>query len=162
MRFFTAATAATAALLSASALAAPTACTPDTSSDDSETVYDINGFTTRKYDGTNIATLFFNITATNGGTLDFECVPYDTVTKAATQEFKSGSVYFCGENSLFSFIYDVPSTVLYLWQEITTDNTIGGNVKTGDPICRAGGSSTTDLICTVPDIVELNVTLSEL
>lgn len=118
MRFFAAATA---ALMSASALAAPTACTPDKSSDDDKTVYAINDFTTRKYDGTNIATLFFNISATNGGTLDFQCVPYDEVTQAATQEFKSGSVYYCGENSLFSFVYDVPSTVLYLWQEISAE-----------------------------------------
>lgn len=44
----------------------------------------------------------------------------------------------------------------------TSSNTIGGKITTGDPICRAGGSSAEDVICTVPDIVELDVTLTKL
>ncbi|KAJ4387262.1 hypothetical protein N0V93_007851 [Gnomoniopsis smithogilvyi] len=157
MRFLAAAT--TTALLSVTALAAPTPCTPE---GEDSTVYEIQDFTLRKYDGQNVATLSFNILATNGGTLDFECSPYDPVTNTATQAFESDNVYSCGKNSLFSFSYDVSSTELFLWQEITTDNTIGGSIKTGDPICRAGGSSASDLVCTVPDIVKLDVTLTKL
>lgn len=114
MKFFSIATA---ALCGTVAVAAPTT-SPSTG--DETTVYQIKDFTTRKYDGQNVATLFYNILATNGGTLDFQCVPYDPVTKTGTQAFESGKVYFCGENSFFSFSYDVASTELFLWQDIST------------------------------------------
>lgn len=116
MKFFTAAAA---TLLSATALAAPTAST-----DKEITTFQIKDFTTRKYDGKTISTMSFRILATTGGTLDFECVPYYPVTKGATENFESGHVYSCGENSFFSFSYtdgnDVDQTnELFLWQDIS-------------------------------------------
>ncbi|KAL1620270.1 hypothetical protein SLS56_009704 [Neofusicoccum ribis] len=158
MKFITAA----AALLSATALAAPTSST-----DKETTTFQIKDFTTRKYDGKTISTMSFRILATTGGTLDFECVPYDPVTKGATEAFESGKVYFCGENSFFSFSYtdgnDVDQTnELFLWQEIAPGNTIGGSAFLDEPICRAGGSSINDLICQVPDQVYFAVTLEKL
>lgn len=114
MRFFSTVTA---VLFGTTALAAPTTCPPKNKE---TTVYQIKSFTTRKYDGKNVATLFFNILATNGGTLNFQCVPYDPVTKTGTQKFESGHVYYCGQNSQFSFSYDTSTTDLYLWQDIAT------------------------------------------
>lgn len=119
MQFFSAATV---ALFSATALAAPTlptTPTPCPPEESGNTVYQIKDFTTRKYDGQNVATLSFDILATNGGTLDFECSPYDPATNAATDAFESGHVYSCGLNSQFSFSYDVETTELVLWQDVS-------------------------------------------
>ncbi|CAN8105267.1 unnamed protein product [Discula destructiva] len=127
MKLFTAA----AALFATTALAATTPAPADA-------VYSIKGFTARKNDGNTIDTVFFNILATNGGTLDFTCVAYDPKKKAATYEFKSGHVYSCGENSFFSFEYDVDNKELYLWQQVYTNVKIGGKVHTGDLRCKAG------------------------
>lgn len=136
MKFLTAAAAATTtALLSATALAAPTdsstytppstySCPNPNPPDKETTTYQIKDFSTRKYDGKTVSTLSFRILATTGGTLDFECIPYDPVTKGATQAFESGKVYFCGENTFFSFSYTVGNGAdkkneLFLWQEVS-------------------------------------------
>ncbi|KAF4308917.1 putative major allergen alt protein [Botryosphaeria dothidea] len=155
-------TAAAATLLSATALAAPTATT-----DKETTTFQIKDFTTRKYDGKTISTMSFRILATTGGTLDFECVPYDPVTKGATENFESGHVYSCGENSFFSFSYtdgnDIDQTnELFLWQDISENNTIGGSAFLDEPICRAGGAGINDLVCQVPEQVYFAITLEKL
>ncbi|KAH7060674.1 hypothetical protein B0J12DRAFT_593593 [Macrophomina phaseolina] len=160
MKFLAAAAAA--ALLSATALSAPTAST-----DKETTTYQIKDFTTRKYDGKTISTLSFRILATNGGTLDFTCVPYDPVTGCATEHFESGQVYSCGENSFFSFSYtdgnDIDQTnELVLWQDIAENNTIGGSAFLDEPICRAGGAGVDDLVCEVPEQVYFAITLEKL
>lgn len=82
-----------ASLFGATALAAPAASTCKIDS-----TYSIDSLSTRKYDGKTIDQLFFNIKATNGGTLDFECSPYDEVTGKNVDGFKSGRSYSCGEN----------------------------------------------------------------
>ncbi|KAK0639979.1 Major allergen Alt a 1 [Lasiodiplodia hormozganensis] len=173
MKFLTAA-AATALLSATTALAAPTDPSyspPPTYScpgpDKETTKYQIKEFSTRKYDGKKISTLSFRILATNGGTLDFQCIPYDPVTKGATQAFEDGKVYFCGENTFFSFSFTAGNGAdkkneLFLWQEVSENNTIGGKADFDDPICHAGGSSINDLVCTVPDQVYLSVTLEKL
>lgn len=81
------------ASLFGAALAAPTAsnCKVDST-------YAIDNLSTRKYDGKTIDTLFFDIKATNGGTLDFECSPHDEVTGKNVQGFESGRSYSCGKN----------------------------------------------------------------
>ncbi|KAF7194501.1 Major allergen Alt a 1 [Pseudocercospora fuligena] len=151
--------AAAATLFGAAAVAAPAARTDDTT-------YQIKDFTTRKYDGKTISTMFFRILATNGGTLDFECVPYDPVTKGATENFEGGHVYPCGENSFFSFSYvpkhDTQTNELFLWQDVSETETPGGRAFTDDPICHAGGSSATDEVCSVPDNVYFAITMSKL
>lgn len=107
------------ALLSACALAAPSA----SKNCKVNSVYAIDGFGTRKYNGTKIDTLFFNIKATNGGTLDFECSPHDELTGESADGFESGRSYSCGENSFFYFRYTLGDEgemdQLMLWQDIS-------------------------------------------
>lgn len=140
MKFLTAA-AATALLSATTALAAPTdpstyspSCpnpnppnpnpNPPNPPDKETTTFQIKEFSERKYDGKTISTLSFRILATNGGTLDFQCIPYDPVTKGATQAFEDGKVYFCGENTFFSFSFTAGNGAdkkneLFLWQEVS-------------------------------------------
>lgn len=106
------------ALLSASALAAPASNAKDATS------YDISNVETRKYDGETINTITFNISATNGGSLNFQCGPYDPALGYDTDSFESGKLYDCGKNSLFSFRYhtaqdETEPEELFLWQNVS-------------------------------------------
>ncbi|KAK4609339.1 Major allergen Alt a 1 [Fulvia fulva] len=152
-------TLAAAAALFTTALAGPVARTDDT-------IYQIKDFTLRKLDGKNISTMFFRILATNGGTLDFECSPYDPVTDAATERFEPDHVYFCGKNSVFSFNYipahDTQTNELFLWQHISETETLGGNAFLNDPICHAGGSNVNDFVCVVPPQEYFAITMKKL
>lgn len=133
--------------------------------------YAIKGFTERKLDGANISTIFFNISATNGGTLDFECSPYNQKTHKAvpSDSFVVGKTYDCGANTAFSFAF-TPSTTTSdsksgKGNKLVVSQTDGskrstGQVSFGDPICRAGGSGVNDLVCSVPDQVKVRVTLN--
>lgn len=112
--------AATASIISAAPVAqttCPDAC-PSTSNDE---VLKISNFSSRKYDGKTISSLGFNISATNGGTLNFYCSAYDTVTEKPTIAFDDKRVYFCDKDSSFSFSFTTATSQLYLWQTIVTD-----------------------------------------
>jgi hypothetical protein len=87
----------------------------------SDKVLKISNFFSRKFDGNAISTLGFNISATNGETLNFACSPYDTVTGKATTAFEDKKVYFCGKDSSFSFSFTSTTSQLYLWQTIVTN-----------------------------------------
>ncbi|KAI5356795.1 Putative alternaria alternata allergen 1 [Septoria linicola] len=154
--------AAVASTLMATALAAPTT----SAADDGSTSYQIKDFTLRKLNGKDISTMSFRILATNGGTLDFECVPYDPVTNGATENFQGDHVYSCGENTFFSFNYipkhDTQTNELYLWQNVSDTVTLGGSAFLDDPICRAGGAGVDDLVCKVPEQVHFVIPMRNL
>lgn len=175
MKFLTAAS-----LLLSTALAAPVQ-----SDSDSSTTYEIIDFSKislqpspllarqptptdlsppaeRKYNGVDTASLSFNITATNTGTLNFLCIPYDPAIQGATEAFESGRVYACGSNSFFSFSFEPDTSDLFLWQDVTETEILGGGATVPTRICRAGGSSPQDLICSVPFGEGVDVTLSKL
>lgn len=139
---------------------------PTNSYSDDTTTYELKDFTLRKLDGVNISTMFFRILATNGGTLDFECSPYDPVTGGATENFEADHVYSCGENSLFSFNYipkhDTQTNELFLWQNVSETETLGGSIFLDDPICRAGGAGVNDLVCSIPEQVYVGITMEKL
>ncbi|CZT20982.1 uncharacterized protein RCC_06843 [Ramularia collo-cygni] len=145
------------ALLASSAIAAPTSCKAPATPSSEKTIYQIKDFYERKPDGKDITALGFNIAATNGGTLDFTCVPYDPVTKAAAANFEDGHVYTCGANSLFSFSYsekdDANKGKLFLWQGASPADTIQGSTMIPTPYCHAGGAGPNDLACVVPAAV---------
>lgn len=81
----------------------------------------ISDYFSRKLDGANISTLGFNISATNGGTLNFRCGPYDPATDANAAQFEDKKVYFCAKDSSFSFSFENAINKLYLWQTIVTN-----------------------------------------
>lgn len=151
------------ALLAGSTIAAPTSCPAPAPPASDKTVYQIKDFYERKLDGKTISAFGFNIAATNGGTLDFPCIAYNPVTKKAAATYDQGHVYFCGENSLFSFSYsekeeDVNKGKLFLWQEVTDNETLQGSVVIPTPYCHAGGAGPNDEACLVPAAVG-NVTI---
>lgn len=143
------------ALLAGSTIAAPTSCAAPAPPASDKTIFEIKDFYERKPDGKDITALGFNIAATNGGTLDFTCTPYDPVTKAAAANFEDGHVYSCGENSFFSFSYSEKDGAnkgkLFLWQGVTNTDTIQGSTVIPTPYCHAGGAGINDLACLVPE-----------
>lgn len=170
MKYF-AAVAATSALFTTT-LAAPGACRnnyPPSSPPPNDTdgsVFQIKDFSVRKLNGKDISNVSFRILATNGGTLDFQCIPYNPATDAVTTNFVPGQVYFCGKDSSLSFSYtpkhdDQKQNELWLWQTITQEQVYAGHVDFDDPICRAGGAGQQDLICDVPQSVDLFVTVEK-
>ncbi|KAM3416697.1 putative major allergen alt A1 [Cercospora zeina] len=131
--------------------------------DDSET-FQIKDFSIRKPNGQDISNVSFRILATNGGTLDFECTAYDPSIDGPTANFVPGRPYFCGKDSSLSFSYtpkhdNQQQNELWMWDTITKSQIYIGHVGFDDPICRAGGSSSSDLVCDLPDVVDLFVTL---
>jgi hypothetical protein len=118
------------------------------------TGYEIRNFFERKPDGQDITFLSYDIVATNGGTLDFTCIPYDPATGGAAANFEDGHVYDCGQNSAFSFSYseeigDPQKGKLFLWQG-TNEDLIQGSTTIPPPICHAGGNGGNDTFCDVP------------
>lgn len=117
-----------------------------------DSTYKISDLTLRK-SGDNISTMFFDISATNEGTLDFQCSPYDPSTNAAATSFTTGQIYSCGEHSFFSFSYvdgkgQSRKTNLYLWQDVSDTTLLAGNAIVPRPVCRAGGAGMSDQVCT--------------
>lgn len=106
----------TTTLVGTLALAVLSTATP--SGDDETTVYRIADFTTRKHDGVNVDSVYFNIQATNDGSLDFTCTAFDPAINNTTEHFENGFGYSCGAHSLFSWSYDVVDTLLSLWQQV--------------------------------------------
>ncbi|OJD30024.1 ankyrin repeat domain-containing protein 65 [Diplodia corticola] len=148
-------TAAAAALLSASALAAPAAIEVDSGTPSA--TYKIKDFTTRKYDGRNIDIVSFKIAAFNGETLS-EC------SSTNDESFVVNQRYTC-DNSRFSFTYVdyydwVKPTVLTIREETTRSEVIGGSTSFITPPCRAGGSNPNDLVCQLPDSHEVETAAS--
>lgn len=152
MKFILAASAAILGLASAA---------PQARSDD--TTFAIKDFYERKYNGKDINSVSFRILATNGGTLDFECSAYDPVVGHGTENFEAGKVYSCGENSFFSFSYSPDqNNELFLWQDVSDTETLGGNICIPEPICRAGGNGINDLVCMAPLNADLKVEMKKL
>jgi hypothetical protein len=146
------------ALMAGSTMAAPTSCSAPApvAPASSDTVYQIRNFYERKPDGQDIASLSFDILATNGGTLDFNCIPYDQATGTSTTNFEDGKVYPCGNNTLFGFSYSEKSAdpnkgKLFLWQGATAEDLIQGNTTIPTPYCHAGGAGPLDMVCFAPE-----------
>lgn len=111
---------ATAAIVAATPISVPT-CPTTPCGNSTEEVLKISNFFSRKYDGQTINTLGFNISATNGGTLNTACAPYDPATAATAAVFEDKKVYFCSKDSSFSFSFATTTSQLYLWQTIVTN-----------------------------------------
>lgn len=139
---------------------------PRQSADSTLPTFTIQEFTTRRYDGVSINTVFFTILSANGGTLDFECGAYDPALGHNTDAFEIGKVYACGNGSFFSFSYTPNSgdgvDDLFLWQNVSDTQTLGGSATPPEGICRAGGNGMYDLICMVPDSANFNIVMKEL
>ncbi|KAF2215178.1 hypothetical protein CERZMDRAFT_82230 [Cercospora zeae-maydis SCOH1-5] len=153
-----------AAAAAASALFTATLAAPSYRRD--EETFQIKDFSVRKLDGKDVSNVSFRILATNGGTLDFQCIPYDSATNAATTNFVVGRPYYCSKDSSLSFSYsprhdNQKQNELWLWHTITEGQVFAGHVDFDDPICRAGGSSASDQICDVPEGVDLYVKMDK-
>ncbi|KAF1944388.1 Alt a 1 major allergen, partial [Clathrospora elynae] len=102
-------------------------------------VWKISKFWARKLDGKNINSLEFNISATNNGTLDFQCA-------ASAANVDDGKFHSCGENSFIEFAFQGDRSGLLLKQNVS--DVIQYVATTTVPnVCRAGGSGIDDLIC---------------
>ncbi|KZM18300.1 Major allergen Alt a 1 [Ascochyta rabiei] len=101
-------------------------------------VWKIDNFSARKLDGKTISSLSFNVKATNGGTLDFDCTSSDPV--------EDGKFYECGENSFIYFAYQADRSGLLLRQDVSDDIQYVATTTLPD-YCHAGGSGPNDYIC---------------
>ncbi|KAB2571464.1 major allergen alt a1 [Lasiodiplodia theobromae] len=159
------ATAASAALLGTTVLAAPIiigSSNPDTVESDTVQIrnldtpsatYKIKDFTTRKYDGQHINTVSFKIVAFNA----------ETLADCSSEDFVMNQRYTCS-NGRFSFTYVdyydwVKPTTLSIREETGEQGPIGGDTSFTTPPCRAGGSGPKDLICQLPDSQNVQVEL---
>ncbi|KAE9962143.1 hypothetical protein BLS_000770 [Venturia inaequalis] len=149
--------AATASIVAASPFTRPDPPTTSACGGSNDEVLKITDFFSRKYDGINIATLGFNISATNGGELNFRCAPYDPAIDATAAQFEDKRVYFCAKDSSFSFSFENAANQLYLWQTIVTDTNILVGNGTIPNYCHAGGSSQTDMVC--QQVADVNITM---
>jgi hypothetical protein len=104
-------------------------------------VWKISKFYSRKPNGLDKETnsIDFNISATNNGTLDFQCA-------ASADAIEDGKYYKCGENSFISFAYQSDRNGLLLKQEVSDDITLVGTTTVPD-YCRAGGNGPNDFVC---------------
>jgi hypothetical protein len=75
-------------------------------------VWKISKFYSRKPEGTYINSIDFNISATNNGTLDFQCA-------ASADKIEDGKYYKCGENSFISFAFQSDRNGLLLKQDVS-------------------------------------------
>jgi hypothetical protein len=75
-------------------------------------VWKISKFYSRKPEGTYINSIDFNISATNNGTLDFQCA-------ASADKIEDGKYYECGENSFISFAFQSDRNGLLLKQDVS-------------------------------------------
>jgi len=81
-------------------------------------VWKISSFSARKLNGTDNSAVSFNISATNNGTLNFQCAS----STQGSNVLEEGELYSCGENSLISFAFDgidLTSTRLLLHQRVS-------------------------------------------
>jgi hypothetical protein len=77
-------------------------------------VWKISNFYSRKLNGTSINSIDFNISATNNGTLNFQCA-------ASADEIEGTKFYKCGENSFISFAFQSERDGLLLKQDVSDE-----------------------------------------
>jgi hypothetical protein len=147
MKFSTLALASFAAATQASPLTTrqdTTTCPVVTSGD---YIWRITNLSIRKLHSPTISTLTFDILATNGGTLNFTCAPYDKSTNApVTTEIKDSTLYSCGENSFIDFAWQADRDGLLLKQSVS-DNVKLVGTATLPSYCHAGGTGPDDFAC---------------
>ena len=145
MKFSTIAATAFATVASASPLVARQDTCPVVTTGDY--IWKIDNLYIRKLDGKSISSLGFDILATNGGTLNFTCTPYDKSTNAPISgNVEDSMLYSCGENSFIDFAWQSDRSGLLLKQSVS--NTIKYVGTTTLPnYCRAGGSGPQDFVC---------------
>lgn len=110
-------------------------------------IWKIDNLYIRKLDGKSVSTIGFDILATNGGTLNFTCTPYDkTTNQAVTTNIVDSTLYSCGENSFIDFAWQSDRNGLLLKQDVSdTIKYIGTTTLPNH--CRAGGSNPNDFVC---------------
>lgn len=105
-------------------------------------IWKIDNLYIRKLDGKSTSTIGFDILATNGGTLNFTCTPYDIASNTAvTTNIQDSTLYSCGENSFIDFAWQSDRNGLLLKQGSLIGTTTLPNY------CRAGGSNPNDFVC---------------
>jgi hypothetical protein len=83
-------------------------------------IWKISEFSCRKPNGTDLSSISFNISATNNGTLDFQCGT-STEDNSVLEE---GKYYSCGESSLISFAFEsdgLSSTRILIKQDVSDE-----------------------------------------
>ncbi|KAH4944960.1 hypothetical protein HBI23_012440 [Parastagonospora nodorum] len=121
-------------------------------------VWRVSSFSARKLNGTDNNAVSFNISATNNGTLNFQCA----ASTQGNNVLEEGELYDCGENSLISFAFegiDLTSTRLLLHQRVSDTVTEVGTT-TVPYYCRAGGSAPLDYVCS--GVSDMYITLAKL
>ncbi|KAJ4335338.1 hypothetical protein N0V95_008932 [Ascochyta clinopodiicola] len=101
-------------------------------------IWKIDNFSARKLDGKTISSLSFNVKATNGGTLDFNCT--------STNPVEDSKFYQCGDNSFIYFAYQADRSGLILRQDVS-EGVQWVATTTLPNYCRAGGSGPNDYVC---------------
>lgn len=101
-------------------------------------VWKLDNLNYRKLDGKTITAFSFNIQATNGGTLDFDC--------SYSGPVEEKHLYECGPNSGIYFSYQEDRSGLVLRHGVSDDIRYVGTV-TLPTYCRAGGAGTNDRVC---------------
>ncbi|KAI8942320.1 Major allergen Alt a 1 [Plenodomus lindquistii] len=101
-------------------------------------VWKISNFSARKNNGKDLSNINFNIKATNGGTLDFNC-------GAQANKLIDGKFYQCGQNSGIWFAYQDDRQGLLIQQSVSDDIQYVATT-TAPNVCRAGGNGA--IVCT--------------
>jgi hypothetical protein len=87
----------------------PVASTPS-----GDYIWKISKFYARKLDGKSVSSIDFNISATNNGTLDFQCA-------ASANPVEDATFYKCGENSFIEFAWQDERGGLMLRQNVSDE-----------------------------------------
>jgi hypothetical protein len=77
-------------------------------------IWKISKFYARKLDGKSISSIDFYISATNNGTLDFQCA-------SSAAPIEDSKFYACGENSLIQFAWQSDRNGLVLKQNVSDE-----------------------------------------
>lgn len=116
--------------------AAPATCPAPTG----DYVWKLSNFYARKPDGQKINSIGFNIKATNGGRLDFNC-------SASADTIVDRQWYSCGQNSFMWFAFQSDRNGIMLQQTVNDDVELIGTATLPN-VCRAGGNGINDSVCT--------------
>jgi hypothetical protein len=90
----------------------PTPTCPVAPTPSGDYIWKISNFYARKLDGKTVSSIDFNISATNNGTLDFQC-------GASADPIKDATFYKCGENSFIEFAWQDATGGLVLRQGVS-------------------------------------------
>merc|ERR1711881_172515 len=111
-------------------------------------IWKIDNLFIRKLEGQAISSMGFDILATNEGTLNFTCTPYDKTTNTkVTGNIEDSTLYSCGENSFIDFAFQSDRNGLLLKQNMSDTIKLVGTTTLPN-YCHAGGAGPQDFACT--------------